>query len=141
MRPLLDDEAYEKLKSDAYEFKNSQGFRFHCVLILKWLVTPNYVSDWWEKFAYLKSRSPLACSSNIYGLDTDRKKNYTKYPASRAANCTYALLSFRESTEKSAIKPITLQGNIPLCSYQYVRQFNTTRVPGEAMDKVNPTKS
>ena len=34
------------------------------------------------------------------------------------------------------LEPIMAQDKIPLCSRQYDRQFNTTRVPGEVTDKL-----
>ena len=34
------------------------------------------------------------------------------------------------------MKPIMFQGTLPLCSAQYERQFNTTRVPGLVRDEL-----
>lgn len=140
MRPLLDDESYRRLEASADEFMNGQGFIFHLVLILKWILMPNYVSDWWEKFAYLKNRSPLVCNSNIYGLGhgglCSDVKGIKIQQASRAANCTHALLTFRDMIRNNTLKPIWIMNNVPLCPYQYTRQFNTTRVPGESMDQL-----
>ena len=38
-------------------------------LWLKWLWSDNYVSDWWEEYVYLRSRSPLMINSNFYIMD------------------------------------------------------------------------
>lgn len=54
----------------------------------------------------------------------------TTIQSARAANCIYALLKFRETLEKQEVEPLQVQDLIPLCSAQYERIFNTTRIPG-----------
>jgi carnitine O-palmitoyltransferase 1 len=135
VRPLLDDEAYKRLTDEATKFKKGAGARFQFYLRLKWLLTSNYVSDLWEQFAYLKSRAPLICNSNIYGLESINTV-WTHRPESRAANMTSLFVEFSEKLNRNELKPIMIQNSVPLCNYQYVRQFNTTRVPGEAIDKI-----
>ena len=54
----------------------------------------------------------------------------TKVMVARAANATWAMLQYRRQLEREELKPILLNNIIPLCSWQYERQFNTTRVPG-----------
>ena len=56
--------------------------------------------------------------------------------ASRAANMTIALLNFRRAIDRETLQPIMLQNLMPLCSWQYERLFNTTRVPGLETDKL-----
>ena len=38
-------------------------------LWLKWLWSDNYVSDWWEEYVYLRSRTPLMINANFYIMD------------------------------------------------------------------------
>jgi carnitine O-palmitoyltransferase 1 len=41
---------------------------------------------------------------------------------------------YRKQLDNEKIEPIMVQNTIPLCSRQYERQFNTTRIPGEQTD-------
>ncbi len=93
------------------------------------------MSDWWEEYVYLRGRSPIMVNSNFYGTELFNKP-LTSVQAARAANCIVAALSFRRASEKEIIKPIMAQDSIPLCSRQHERQFNTTRIPGEANDRL-----
>ena len=45
-------------------------------------------------------------------------------------------LLFRRSIERADLEPIMVQGVVPLCSWQYERVFNTTRVPGVDTDRI-----
>ena len=56
--------------------------------------------------------------------------------ASRAANMSMGLLNFRRAIDRETLQPIMLQNLVPLCSWQYERLFNTTRVPGLETDKL-----
>ncbi|VDO98710.1 unnamed protein product [Soboliphyme baturini] len=128
MRPLLNDEKYERMVKLSNEFKNTIGPRLQRYLCVKALFASNYVSDWWEEYVYLRSRAPIIINSNYYGLDYIGDPP-TKIWAARAANITYGALLFRRLIERQELKPITIC-SVPLCSGQYERTFNTTRVPG-----------
>uniref|UniRef100_A0A8C1BWD6 carnitine O-palmitoyltransferase n=1 Tax=Cyprinus carpio carpio TaxID=630221 RepID=A0A8C1BWD6_CYPCA len=84
------------------------------------------VSDWWEEYVYLRSRSPIMVNSNYYGMDF-LYVTPTSTQAARAGNTITALFLYRR---KSRI-PGTV---IPLCAAQCERMFNTTRTPGEETD-------
>jgi carnitine O-palmitoyltransferase 1 len=132
---LVDDEKYNSIEKQANEFRKSIGMRLQRYLILKSWVSSNYVSDWWEEYVYLHSRSPLMSNSNICGADATREP-MTKLPGSRAATFVHKLLLYRELINNQTVKPLLVQNLIPLCSSQYKRIFNTTRVPGIVTDKI-----
>ena len=69
MRPLLQDKEYDELVELTAEFETSIASRLQRYLWLKWIWSDNYVSDWWEEYVYLSSRTPLMINSNYYGLD------------------------------------------------------------------------
>lgn len=140
VRPLLNDTQYARMERLVEEFRKGDGPRFQRYLILKSWWASNYVSDWWEEYVYLRGRSPIMVNSNFYGLDAIMI-HPTNIQVARAANAIYAMLMFRRQMDKELIKPIMLNGTIPLCSAQYERQFNTTRVPGEETDKLVHYKS
>uniref|UniRef100_A0A6G1SAI3 carnitine O-palmitoyltransferase n=1 Tax=Aceria tosichella TaxID=561515 RepID=A0A6G1SAI3_9ACAR len=136
IKPLCtSDQHYEDVKKKAHEFKNGIGKKLQLYLHLKSWMSTNYVSDWWEEYVYLRARSPLMVNSNYYGIDailvcpTDRQ-------TSRAANLIYSSIIFRRQIDRQELKPLMIQGIVPLCSAQYERIFNTCRVPGVETDKI-----
>ena len=134
MRPLLDDEKYQIVVEQAKEFENGIAKKLQRYVVLKSWWSSNYVSDWWEEYVYLKNRDSLLCGSNYYGSDLISKKSVKQ--TARAANLAYYMLQFRKKIERQELKPIMVQGLVPLCSWQYERMFNTTRIPGIESDKI-----
>lgn len=56
----------------------------------------------------------------------------THIQAARAGNTIHAFLLYRRMVDREELKPIRLLGStIPLCSAQWERLFNTSRIPGE----------
>ena len=135
MKPLLDEVTYKRIQDEAFEFQNGVGKRLQRYLIFKSFISSNYVSDWWEEYVYLRGRSPIMVNSNFYALDT-LKRISTGIQAARAANCIATAFLYRKQLEDQTIRANMLQDKIPLCSRQYERQFNTTRVPGVVNDKL-----
>ncbi|XP_071506916.1 carnitine O-palmitoyltransferase 1, liver isoform-like [Diadema antillarum] len=135
VKGYLPPEKYADMERLAKEFESTIGHRLQRYLQLKWLWSTNYVSDWWEEYVYLRGRSPIMVNSNYYGMDGIALKP-TFYQAARAANVTVALLKFRKKIDHELIKPIMVQRAVPLCSQQYERVFNTTRIPGLETDKL-----
>ncbi|XP_074662825.1 carnitine O-palmitoyltransferase 1, liver isoform-like isoform X1 [Tubulanus polymorphus] len=133
VQPLTNDEDYKRLSALADEFMNGVGNKLQRYLLLKSWLSPNYVSDWWEEYVYLRGRSPIMVNSNFYGIDTVFLVP-SRVQAARAANMVIGLLSFRREIEQESLMPILLQKTVPLCSAQYERQFNTCRIPGQETD-------
>ena len=99
-------------------------------------------------------------NSNFYGIDAILFQP-THIQAARAANITYAALLFRRLIYRQELQPvcffpsfffnfsaknlmsllccalqIKVQYLVPLCSWQYERLFNTTRIPGIEVDVI-----
>lgn len=123
VRPLIDDETYEKVRREAEDFEKGIGKKLQRYLILKSWWSTNYVSDWWETYAYHRGRSPLITYSNIYG--TDNINHPSKKQSARTANLVYQSLQFRRQINRQKVEPIMVQGLVPLCSWQLERMFNT----------------
>lgn len=119
----------------ANDFETTIAPKLQKYLVLKSWWSANYVSDWWEEYVYLRGRSSLMVNSNFYGIDALFLKTTNKQSA-RAAMFTNLLLQFRRLVERQELQPVTAQGLVPLCSSQYERIFNTTRVPGIEADKI-----
>jgi carnitine O-palmitoyltransferase 1, liver isoform len=134
VRPLLDDKSYKEVVKQTEEFENGIGKKLQRYLVLKSWWSTNYVSDWWEEYVYLRGRSPLMVNSNYYGTDYFGSPNVSQ--TARAASYIHWFCQFRRKLDREEIPPIMVQGFVPLCSAQYERAFNTTRIPGVETDKI-----
>ncbi|KAM3822066.1 palmitoyl thioesterase CPT1C [Vipera latastei] len=135
IRPLTTDAEFYRMSGLVRDFERTLGPHLQWYLTLKSWWAPNYVSDWWEEYVYLRGRSPLMVNSNYYGMDF-LYVTPTPIQAARAGNLVYAMLQYRRKLIREEIKPMLIQGCLPTCSAQYERMFNTTRVPGLQGDKI-----
>uniref|UniRef100_A0A667XQN4 carnitine O-palmitoyltransferase n=1 Tax=Myripristis murdjan TaxID=586833 RepID=A0A667XQN4_9TELE len=134
VRPLLTGPEFERMSELANQFESTLGNRLQRYLKLKALWATNYVSDWWEEYIYLRSRSPIMVNSNYYGMDF-LYVTPTAVQAARAGNTITALLLYRRKVNREELKPTRVPGTvIPLCAAQCERMFNTTRTPGDETD-------
>uniref|UniRef100_A0AAY4DXP9 Carnitine O-palmitoyltransferase 1, muscle isoform n=1 Tax=Denticeps clupeoides TaxID=299321 RepID=A0AAY4DXP9_9TELE len=127
VRPLLDDEQYTQMETVANEFKKDPAPKLQKFLKFKSWWAANYVSDWWEEYIYLRGRSPIMVNSNFYTMDL-LYVTPTHRQAARAGNVVHAMLQYRRKLERG--EHIKALGKVPMCSFQYERMFNTTRIPG-----------
>ncbi|XP_047451892.1 carnitine O-palmitoyltransferase 1, liver isoform isoform X2 [Mugil cephalus] len=142
VRPLMDDEQYERMEGLAKDFEKNLGPRLQWYVKLKSWWTSNYVSDWWEEYIYLRGRGPIMVNSNYYAMDF-LYVFPTSIQAARAGNAIHAIMLYRRKLDRAQIKPLMLLHTIPMCSAQYERMFNTTRVPGvdtDTLQHVNESK-
>ncbi|XP_071460431.1 palmitoyl thioesterase CPT1C isoform X4 [Marmota flaviventris] len=135
VRPVLSDEDFDWTTGLAQEFLKLQASLLQWYLWLKSWWASNYVSDWWEEFVYLRSRNSLMVNSNYYMMDF-LYVTPTPLQAARAGNAVHALLLYRHRLNRQEIPPNLLMGMRPLCSAQYEKIFNTTRVPGVQKDYI-----
>ncbi|KAG7244506.1 hypothetical protein INR49_030158 [Caranx melampygus] len=133
VRPLMDDEQFERMKGLTKDFEKNLGPRLQWYLKLKSWWTSNYVSDWWEEYIYLRGRGPIMVNSNYYAMDF-LYVFPTSIQAARAGNAIHAIMLYRRKLDRAQIKPLMLLHTIPMCSAQYERMFNTSRVPGVDTD-------
>ncbi|XP_071751239.1 carnitine O-palmitoyltransferase 1, liver isoform [Centroberyx gerrardi] len=134
-RPLMDDEQYERMEGLAKDFEKNLGPRLQWYLKLKSWWASNYVSDWWEEYIYLRGRGPIMVNSNYYAMDF-LYVFPTSIQAARAGNAIHAIMLYRRKLDRAQIKPLMLLHTIPMCSSQYERMFNTSRVPGVDTDTI-----
>ncbi|XP_060771056.1 carnitine O-palmitoyltransferase 1, liver isoform isoform X2 [Neoarius graeffei] len=135
VRPLMDDEQYKHMEGLAKDFEKNMGPKLQWYLKLKAFWASNYVSDWWEEYIYLRGRGPLMVNSNYYAMDF-LYVFPTHLQAARAGNAIHAIMLYRRNLDRAQIKPLMVQNTIPMCSSQYERMFNTTRVPGVEEDMI-----
>ncbi|XP_039220857.1 carnitine O-palmitoyltransferase 1, brain isoform isoform X1 [Crotalus tigris] len=136
IRPLTTDAEFHRMTGLVRDFERTLGPHLQWYLTLKSWWAPNSVSDWWEEYVYLRGRSPLMVNSNYYGMDF-LYVTPTPIQAARAGNLVYAMLQYRRKLIREEIKPSMLPNSfIPLCSAQWQRLFNSTRLPGMGQDKI-----
>jgi len=140
VKPLLDEQQYEKMEKDAKEFLVTTGPKVQRILKLKSWWAKNYHTDWWEKYIYLMGRSPITINSNYYCLDQSGWIP-SKLQTSRAAGITFFLLQFKHQIETETLPPLLIRDTIPLCMWQYERIFGTSRIPGDEIDELRHTAS
>ncbi|XP_072495481.1 carnitine O-palmitoyltransferase 1, liver isoform [Notamacropus eugenii] len=140
VQPLLDKEDFKRMKGLAEDFSVNLGPRLQWYLKLKSWWATNYVSDWWEEYVYLRGRGPIMVNSNYYAMDLLYVLP-TNIQAARAGNGIHSILLYRRKLDREEIKPILLLGStVPLCSAQWERMFNTSRIPGEETDTIQHVK-
>ncbi|KAL6107021.1 cpt1a [Pungitius sinensis] len=143
VRPLMEDERYERMEGLTKDFEKNLGPRLQWYLKLKSWWASNYVSDWWEEYIYLRGRGPIMVNSNYYAMDF-LYVFPTSIQAARAGNAIHAIMLYRRKLDRAQIKPIYLLANkVPLCSAQWEPMFNTTRLPGletDVLQHVNDSK-
>ncbi|KAL8566230.1 hypothetical protein ACOMHN_063120 [Nucella lapillus] len=133
VHPLMDEERYGRMDKLAQDFGSGLGRKLQRYLILKSWWATNYVTDWWEQYVYLRGRAPIMINSNYYGIDALFVKPTTQQ-VSRAANLVAIMVRYRREVDREELNPIVVNKTVPLCSAQYERQFNTTRIPGIETD-------
>ncbi|XP_056595433.1 carnitine O-palmitoyltransferase 1, liver isoform isoform X2 [Triplophysa dalaica] len=141
-RPLMEDEQFQRMEGLAKDFEKNLGPRLQWYLKLKSWWASNYVSDWWEEYIYLRGRSPIMVNSNYYAMDF-LYAFPTHLQAARAGNAIHSLMIYRRKLDRAQIKPLMVLNTIPMCSSQYERMFNTSRVPGveeDILQHVNESK-
>uniref|UniRef100_A0A8D0TUK1 carnitine O-palmitoyltransferase n=1 Tax=Sus scrofa TaxID=9823 RepID=A0A8D0TUK1_PIG len=135
VKPLMKEAEFKRMTALAQDFAVSLGPRLQWYLKLKSWWATNYVSDWWEEYIYLRGRGPLMVNSNYYAMDL-LYITPTHIQAARAGNGIHAILLYRRKLDREEIKPILLGSTVPLCSAQWERMFNTSRIPGEETDTI-----
>uniref|UniRef100_A0A8C6P2X7 carnitine O-palmitoyltransferase n=1 Tax=Nothobranchius furzeri TaxID=105023 RepID=A0A8C6P2X7_NOTFU len=145
VRPLMNDEQFERMTALSKDFEKNLGPRLQWYLKLKSWWASNYVSDWWEEYIYLRGRGPIMVNSNYYAMDF-LYVFPTSVQAARAGNAIHSIMLYRRKLDRAQIKPrmfntsripgLMLLHTIPMCSSQYERMFNTTRVPGVETDTI-----
>lgn len=135
VQPLLTPEEFKDMQEKVASFHKNEGWKLQMYLQLRSCVTTSWLWEWWEKYVYLRGRSPIMVNSNYYVLDAIAYKP-THMQAARSAGILLAADRFKALVDWETLEPIRLQKTIPWCMKQYERIFDTTRVPGKEIDLV-----
>lgn len=135
VRPLLNDVEYDRIERLATTFRSNEGPKLQLGVYLKYLVSTNYVSDWWERLVYLRVRAPILINSNYYVCDAYLWRP-TDNQIARAANLMHNLIHTKDLLDSEHLPPLIMKDVVPLCMNQYVRWFGTSRIPGLEEDTI-----
>ncbi|TKR62911.1 hypothetical protein L596_026813 [Steinernema carpocapsae] len=129
VEPLLSEKEYEGIVQKSETFLNNEGPKLQRYAILMSYFTDNYVTGFWEKYAYLYNRDCLLVNTSVAHCDLieDRPANQ----AVRAAHIAYIETLSMLAMDRENIKPI---GNGLTSSRHYDNCYAGTRVPGEQID-------
>ncbi|TMW61605.1 hypothetical protein Poli38472_012796 [Pythium oligandrum] len=142
VHPLLSEEEYKEMEQQAADFLKKDGPKLQWYLYLKSWWSNNYVTDWWEKYVYLRGRTSLMINSNYYGLPP---RNFdfllSRNQAAVAAVYTRLFMLFKQDLDREQLPVMLIRGIVPLCMSQYQRMFSCTRVPGREEDELKTYQS
>jgi len=140
VKPLVTPDQYEDAKVAVEEFQDSEEARLlQRELKDRHRALPNWLTDWWLEFAYLRQRAPLPTGSNFYS--TDQHENMygdvcTPDPITRASQVIVGHLDFKQQVDEGRKLCQKVGGVVPVCMEGFPLVHGTTRVPGEEMDKL-----
>jgi len=138
VEPLLNPAEYAVVETQAQSFLEGEGAKLQRFLVAKSWLSGNYVSDWWEKYIYLRSRSPILINSNYYGLGYAHHIPSSVQTA-RAGVLVHYFAVYKDLLDSEQLQPMTIRGMVPVCMRQYERIFATTRIPGRDSDILKHT--
>ncbi len=133
VEPLLKPDEFSEVETQAQLFLKGEGANLQRFLVAKSWLSGNYVSDWWEKYIYLRSRSPILINSNYYGLGYAYFIPSTIQTA-RAGVLVHFFAVYKRRLDSEQLPPTTIRGLVPVCMRQFERIFATTRIPGRDSD-------
>uniref|UniRef100_A0A1I7VUJ9 Carn_acyltransf domain-containing protein n=1 Tax=Loa loa TaxID=7209 RepID=A0A1I7VUJ9_LOALO len=113
----------------AENFLKNEGWKLQGLAWLYWCFVDNYVTDFWEKFAYHYSRKGILINSSVAHLDI-----FEGVPANQAVRAAHIVLLetlSMLSVDRESLPPVA--GGVISLSHLW-KCYGTTRVPGEIID-------
>ncbi|GMT33640.1 hypothetical protein PFISCL1PPCAC_24937, partial [Pristionchus fissidentatus] len=129
IRQLHSKEELVAIEQKAEDFLHGEARKLQRYTLLYSLFVDNYVTGFWEKYAYLSTRSPLLINSSVCNLDQFRNSPATQ--AFRAAHIAYIEMLSQLAVDKQHLVP---PGGGMVCTRHYDRLYAVTRVPGKNVD-------
>ena len=135
VKPLLTPEEYAHTSACAADFlrDGGEGEALQEFLEEKASSERNWMEEWWEQLAYLRTRTTMAIYINWFGVLPDWGFPIDKDSASAAL--LDGMLQTRARIEEQSYPLETMRGN-PLDMHQFTRVFGMTRVPAQGADEL-----
>ncbi|GMR58847.1 hypothetical protein PMAYCL1PPCAC_29042 [Pristionchus mayeri] len=129
IRHLHSKEELAAIDKMADDFLKGEGPKVQRFTKLYSLFTDNYVTDFWEKYAYLYTRSSLMINSSVAHVDLFVDTPATQ--AVRAAHIAYTEFLSHLAIDRQTYTPL---GGGLVCACHYDKMYAVARVPGEKID-------
>lgn len=140
LEPLVTPERFQEIKKEMEKFAAEDGPKLQKILEKKFETEENWVSDIWDKYAYLVGRYPLIYTNFCMGGGVNRSDlaSYTKGlpQAAVAANQVYHMTRFYELIKSETLESLMMMNLVPICNDRYRYMFGTTRIPGHKIDSM-----
>ncbi|KAK6757430.1 hypothetical protein RB195_015325 [Necator americanus] len=131
---ILRRDEFDLVKEHAHSFLKNEGRRLHMYAWIMSMMSDNYITPFWEKYAYLYSREPLLINSSVAHTDLMEIPEHRRATrAFMAARVTYFESLSQLAIDRQAIPPL---GNGLLCACHYDKLYSVCRVPGEKVDEL-----
>ncbi|MDX2287783.1 MAG: choline/carnitine O-acyltransferase [Hyphomicrobiaceae bacterium] len=136
VEPLVDAEAFASVKAAVAEIlePGSVGRKLDAALRARAAGMDNWLSGWWEDFAYLSYLEPLIINSNI-GISTDARYAPGDQ-ANRAAQLTGGALDFYIGIRDETMPPEVQKDGSGFDMSLLKRFYATNRYPGTSRDRI-----
>ena len=142
LRPLLNNEQYEKARAAVDTFTEPSGVGS---VLQERLESrrqdpsmKNWLTEWWDEAAYMGYREPHVPYTSYFFSFVDDPK--LKSPSKRAAAVSKAVLDFKKLVDEETLSPDYIK-EAPQTMDVYRFMFNSCRVPAKPIDytaKYNP---
>ena len=135
VRPLLTDDEFAHTSAVVADFQREggEGEALQTFLEEKADNERNWMEEWWEQLAYLRTRTTMAIYINWFGVMPEWGFPMDKLTA--AALLVNGLLNMRAKIRAGEF-PVEKMRGAPLDMHQFTRVFGMTRVPQEGSDEL-----
>ncbi|EYB88851.1 hypothetical protein Y032_0240g3340 [Ancylostoma ceylanicum] len=134
VRNILRKEEFALVKEQAQSFLKNEGRRLHMYAWIMSMMSDNYITPFWEKYAYLYNREPLLITSSVAHTDLIEIPQHRRATrAYMAARVTFFEAMSHLAIDRQAIEPL---GSGLLCACHYDKLYSVCRVPGEQIDEL-----
>ncbi len=135
VKPLLSAEEFAHTQAVVADFgrEGGEGEALQCFLEEKAESERNWMEEWWEQLAYLRTRTTMAIHINWTGVMPDW--GFAMDNVTAAALMLEGMMRMRSKVEMGQYGVEKMRG-APLDMHQFTRVFGMTRVPGEGADEL-----
>lgn len=133
VKPLLSEAEWAHTQAVVADFQREGGVgeQLQAVLHERAATHRNWVEEWWEQLAYLRSRTTMAVHMNWFGVLPDWGLELDAVQA--AGLLLSGMLEYKARLEAGKVDVEKIAGNA-LDMHQFSRFFGMTRVPAEGAD-------
>ncbi|XP_022102339.1 peroxisomal carnitine O-octanoyltransferase-like isoform X2 [Acanthaster planci] len=138
-KPFLTKDEFDNTRRIVTEFGEGIGKELHKKLLERARTHKNWVEQWWEDYAYLHTRSPLAVQCNMGGMPPCHDNIWPPLEGTqceRAAILAWYTLDYFQKMRREQLPVDRNRAGQAFSMNQLRGLFNCTRIPGETRDQL-----